>query len=926
MNNLNLSTLILCILIQCISKVNAQDSIIINKNDTIPFTNKYVSSSEKYSFGLSSQLCRTYKLNTTSGLLIVIDGIPYPDRTTDELDFTTADLNDIAQLALIPLESIESVELLDYDASTLLYGSDARNGVLAIITKKHSSNKLHVNYSYRNTFSKQPQGYTTLSGDDYTMMMKQALFNSQLDENAANIRAFLYDKSWSEYENFNNNTDWQDEITQPAFNQEHYLALSGQTNKLGYQLATEYNKGKGTMIYTSNEDYSIHLKLNYQPIKILTAKFHVNYNNLKADSYNTFSDLDLYEGALKKMSNMSVYDSEVDGTLTSEYYVPTIDALVHDGNYTNPVHYANISSQNNNKKIFNPTFSLELTPIKRLKYTLTASVINKQYSLELYDPTLNYTYSSNYRDIGTYATSVYKINTLYLTNVINYFLIQNNSNQLKLSATYSINTREYETDFESFGTYIAFLNADTELKKQNITGAVKYAALSRYYINLGVGRENYKLTNHNIEFTDYSSNGYSLDIWDIPNVTFLGPPDFISNGYSLNVNAKWIISNESFFKHLDYIVHLSIAASISNHNIPLSDAYDEKQQDVCFNTHLQLLNRFSFNVNYYQREIKDQFIDSHNSFRQSILNKGWEFNTNIAVIDKSNFKFNIFANLYKNTEQIIETNYDLNYDFDYTNGTYFKKGEYGKIYGFKYNGVYQFIDYIEGIQENAPVARDAEGNVILDFEGNPSPMTIAKGTSAQYQFRGGDAIYEDINHDGNIDENDIKLIGNVQSKLTGTGGTSLQYKNWWFGVFFNFRYGNDIVNIARMDLENMYTYNNQTTAVNNRWRKDGDQANIPRALYGYGYNWLGSTRFVEDGSFFRLKAITLKYQVSEEIISKLHLSSLSFYITGKNLITKTNYQGADPDISLNTTWDNFGFDNNFEAAIKQWIFGINISL
>lgn len=364
MKGLNLTTLILLTSVLCLFKVNAQDTIIISKNDTIPFINKYVSSSENYNFGLSSQLTGTSKLNTVSRILIVIDGIPYPDRTTDELDYTTADLNDIAQLAHIPLESIEIVELLDDNASTLLYGSDARNGVLSIITKNHSSNKFHVNYSYRNTFSKQPKGYEMLSGDYYAVLMKDALFNPLQNEHAPYIRAFLYDRTWSEYENFNNNTNWQNAITQSGFKQEHYLSLSGQTNKLGYQLAAGYSKGKGTMMWTSNEDYSIHWNLSYQPIKILTAKFNINYSNIQANSYNTYSNLDLYEGALKKMPNMSIYESEADGTFTSEYFVPTIDALVYDGNYTNPVHYANISSQNDKNKILNPTFNLELTPIK----------------------------------------------------------------------------------------------------------------------------------------------------------------------------------------------------------------------------------------------------------------------------------------------------------------------------------------------------------------------------------------------------------------------------------------------------------------------------------------------------------------------------------------------------------------------------------
>lgn len=887
MKKTNRNTLILTTLMPCLFNLHAQDSRIIRKNDSIPFTNKYVSSSENYNIGLSSQLTGTSKLNTTSGILIVINGIPYPDRTSEILDFTTADLYDIAQLALIPLESIESVELLDYDASTLLYGSDARNGVISITTKKHSSTKLQVDYSFRNSFSKLPKGYEMLSGDDYTIFMRQALFNPQQNEHATNIRALLYDPSWSEYENYNNNTDWQGAITQAGINQEHYLSLSGQTNKLGYQLSAGYNKEKGTMICTSNEDFSIHLNLSYQPIKALIVTFNVNYKNIKASGYNTFGDIDLYEGALKKTPNMSVYDSEVDGTFTTEYYIPPIDPLFYEGNYTNPVHYANNSSQNKKNKLLNPTFNLEFTPIKRLNYTLATSIIKKQYDLGLYDPTVNYSHSSGFNDIGKYTNYLYKTNTLYLTNAINYYLIQNNSNQLKLSASYTINNWKSVTEYEAFnyeGTYLAGSITDTELKKQTITGTVKYAALNRYFINLGVDNEN--ITNN---ISTNSGVGYTL-------------------------NTKWVASEEAIFKPINFIDELSLAASISKHKIPIPDDYCEKRQEISFNAHLQLLQRFTFNINYYEREIKDQFKESYYSRKQSILNKGIEFNTNAVVINQSNFKLTLFANLYKNTFQITEANYLLTDDFDYTNGSYSNhislNEKYGKIYGFNYNRVYQFNNYIAGVQENAPVARDAEGNIILDSDGNPSPMTFGKGTSAKYQFQGGDAIYEDLNHDGRIDVNDIQQIGNARPKINGTGGTSLQYKDWWLGFFFNFRYGNDIVNIARMDLENMYTYNNQTTAVNYRWRKDGDKTNIPRALNNYGYNWLGSTRFVEDGSFFRLKTITLKYQVPEKNISKLHLSNLSLYITVKNVFTRTDYQGADPDISLNSTWDTYGYDDN----------------
>ena len=119
-------------------------------------------------------------------------------------------------------------------------------------------------------------------------------------------------------------------------------------------------------------------------------------------------------------------------------------------------------------------------------------------------------------------------------------------------------------------------------------------------------------------------------------------------------------------------------------------------------------------------------------------------------------------------------------------------------------------------------------------------------------------------------------------------------------MFFNYRVGNKIVNVARMNSENMYTTDNQSIAVNWRWRKDGDVTNIPRALSDYngngGYNWLGSDRFVEDGSFLRLKYLTFNYSLPKNTVKKMNIERLSFYLTFNNLFVLTKYTGVDPEV------------------------------
>ena len=310
-------------------------------------------------------------------------------------------------------------------------------------------------------------------------------------------------------------------------------------------------------------------------------------------------------------------------------------------------------------------------------------------------------------------------------------------------------------------------------------------------------------------------------------------------------------------------------------SLQLSDLKWETTTQYNFGVDIGLFDdRVISDINFYNKVtedllFRDMNIPSTSGFGNipwqnvgTMRNNGWEFNVSTNRLLKfgdATLDFNFNLSNYVNT--IVQLRDDVlesyNGDFGYENGTYLTRiqegNSYGSIYGFKYEGVYQYNDYIEGVQENAPVARDENNVVFTDENGDPKPMYFAYGQSNAYQFRGGDAKYTDINHDGSIDELDIVYLGNSNPKVNGGFGSTFRYKNFGATVFFNFRYGNKIVNSARMYAENMYTLNNQSRAVNWRWRKDGDVTNMPRALYYSGYNWLGSDRYVENGSFTRFK-------------------------------------------------------------------------
>jgi len=393
-------------------------------------------------------------------------------------------------------------------------------------------------------------------------------------------------------------------------------------------------------------------------------------------------------------------------------------------------------------------------------------------------------------------------------------------------------------------------------------------------------------------------------------------------------------------------------SAIKPNSLRLSNLKWETTSSFNYGIDLGLFDdKYFFDINFYNKRTVDLLfsnvaIPTSSGFGSlsyinggTMDNDGWEINfyANRFIKTKDfsmDFRFNL-AN-YKNT--LIDLNQSIldsyNGDFNYSNGSYLtrvqKGNSFGSIYGFRYKGVYQWDEYTEE-HTNAPVAKDADGNVITDQDGNPKSMYFnyyGKGGGNAYRFRGGDAIYEDINHDGSIDELDIVYLGNCNPKVNGGFGPTFRYKNLMLNMFFNFRIGNKIVNMARMYAENMYNDNNQSIAVNWRWRKDGDGANqdeiLPRALHEYGYNWLGSDRFVEDGSFLRLKYVTFNYSLPSKITNSLKINKLSLYLTFNNLFVLTKYTGVDPEIGYGSL--GLSTDNSQTPRSKDMTLGISVGL
>ena len=333
----------------------------------------------------------------------------------------------------------------------------------------------------------------------------------------------------------------------------------------------------------------------------------------------------------------------------------------------------------------------------------------------------------------------------------------------------------------------------------------------------------------------------------------------------------------------------------------------------------------------------------------SMRNIGWELNLNTnKLIESGKFFADINMTFGNNSNEILTMDEtvlaSLNSEFYFGNREVLQRVQlnnpFGAIYGFRYKGVYQYqyetflnmspqerLDFIAA-GHTAPVVISADGQVVMDDEGKPVRMMFNythDGVGKNYLFKGGDAIYDDINNDGDINALDIVYLGSSLPKLTGGFGFTLNYDRWKLNSQFNYRVGNKILNLARLDAEAMINNNNQSRAVNYRWRKEGDVTSIPRAMYGSetNFNTLVSDRFVEDGSFLRLNYLQLSYSFDPKVIKRiLGVSRLSFYASANNLFVLTKYKGVDPEVN----YGGYGaaVDGGQTPRAKSYTLGITV--
>lgn len=938
--------------------------------------------------GTTMRLRGVTSINGNAEPLIVVDDKIF-DNPDETFDFTNASEEEYASLLSVNVEDIAKIDVLKDAAATAVWGSKGANGVILITTKRGSRGKPRVNFSYKFTGAWQPKGYDLLNGDDYTMLLKEEFYNpSQSNTATANIREINYDKSWAEYENWNNNTDWVDLVTQFGPQHSYNLNITGGGEKAQFRISGGYEKQKGTIIQQELDRLTTRLVLDYNVSDRI--RFSTNFALTYTDNLKNYAGL--LDKAQKIAPNMSPYRQDANGRNTDEFYIMNPEGKLnvntpYTGNYSsyelrdirnlgNPLAYAELAWKEETTYRITPDFNIkyELLGLEHGQHRLT---FQGRVDFDIYAAS-----TPAYAAAGL-SSSSYGQGFAYNTSE------KNESNRLRIGGRAELIYTPYFRNEDISMTMLARYEMSTQKSTSQfvrqyslpdgITSPTAPGALPFDKDNNGLSTGNsransqYLLYNGHFSYKGIYSLGFSLRA---DGDSKFGPKQ--KWAYFPGVSLRYNISDEKFFEPLrkgisllglraswgvvgkapdaDYLFYNTYVLGGNSYNgvsgaymdgLKLDDLRWEKTTSYNLGFNLGLFNDIiNVDFDYYHKDTKDLLqkdvvIPSTTGYGKlvyqnvgSMTNDGWEVNVNARnFLTLGKLKISAGFNIAQNYNEITEMD-DRVLSTINSEWVANKRGEFqnriqvgnplGSIYGFRYKGVYQYTyDYLTNLRtekgwdtdefeanlnqmladgKTFPVVVGNDGKVIMQSNGLPQRMVYNYvDGNPTYEFQGGDAIYEDINKDGQINGLDIVYLGNCMPKLSGGFNVGFTYGKWTLKARFMFRYGNKVINNARLNLEAMSTAYNQTSSVNWRWRKDGDVTMMPRAIYKYddgsAYNYQGSDRYVEDGSFVRFQNLQIGYNFDKKVIKNWGLNDLRFYVTVNNLFCWTKYSGVDPEIS-----------------------------
>ncbi len=910
----------------------------------------------------------TATLNSNADPLIVVNGIPYSTDIDESFDFNTANTEDFADMLSLNPNDIESIEVLKDAASTAVYGTAGANGVLLVTTKKGTQGKTRFSFSSKNSYKVEPPSMPMLDGDEYVAFIQDAIWNTANARglnSSADLLKLLFDTpdigymtDWRYFDEYNQDVDWLDYVKKDAFITDNSFSMSGGGDRATYRFSLSYLDEGGTSIGTGMDRLSANLRIGYNFSDKLRIDTEYSYADTDKDANFTTNTR---AEALRKMPNKSpYYIDDATGEMTDIYFLRqnaedfqgAFSGKTDGGSFKNfhPIIMANESYRNTNTREQKMNFRLYYDLSPALTYSAYVSMKYKTSNTKAFlpqaatDVTINNTFANLSADDNTNNLSLQTENKLMfrkrwnedMHSVVATGIWRTSQSTSSKYASMIYGAASAGMSDPSVGGAVTSIgSSESEVRSLSGIGSFAYTLLNRYSLNATFNYEGKSSLGNDNRWGFFPSVGVAWNMQDEPfmeNIRDVWSQFKVRASYGESGNAP--SGTAPYMGSYTAIGQYGTGSAIVPQSMQLNKLKWETSREYNIGVDFGFFkDKLTGTIDYYYKKTKDLlhkdytiplavgFSSGKMNYYNSgeMTNRGLEFRMDYHAIDTKDWDLTFNFNISNNVNTIDKLPENMT-SMVYTakNGEYAQKlvmgTSVGSFFGYRYLGVYQNTE--------DTYARGEDGSIMRDLYGNPIVMKNIDNKGTCYP---GDAKYEDVNYDGIIDKNDIVYLGNYNPTLSGGGGFNLKYKNLGMTVFMHYRLGQKVINQARMDAESMYGSDNQSKAVLRRWRNEGDDTDIPRALWGYGYNYLGSDRFVEDCSYLRLKTLSFNYVCPKSWCKQLHVNTISLYLTGYDLFTFSNYTGQDPEVSLPSKITDLAVDKAQTPRSKRYAFGITVN-
>jgi TonB-linked SusC/RagA family outer membrane protein len=873
-------------------------------------------------------------MNTSNAPLFIVDGMPIENPGLFE---SSIDGNSFNPLSTIDPSDISSVTILKDPIFTSLYGMKGSDGVILIQTLQPKSTQTSINFSLQSGFNFSPDNLIPqLNNEQYKSLVNEILTSSPLREETFKEKyPGLYVTEYdAEYARYMHNTIWQNLIFTNSMFYNAYLSISGGSEISTHGLSVGYHNQKGIFDNTGMNRFNVRFVSNLNvfswfKINVLASLTNTN-SSLKESALSPETSPIMTALSKPPILNPYAYDDEGQKlTILDEVdELGTSNPLAVVKNFTGDnKNYRFISSIKGQADISNTMKWNTLVGINFNTLKEYVFMPNKGMETYYFGEADNVSRSANnqifsfYND--NYLSFKQQYNSIHGLNTSLGFRIHTNNFQADLGEAKNLPKNDQYSNLQSGQSDFRRITGDNGIWNWfSVYNHISYKFKDKYILNSGLSADFSTRTGKDAET--------AFNLFGLP------------FGLFYSIGAGWRISDEFFLNHLQGLENLLLRVSygatgnddIGNYNAlnyytqvryretsglipgPVTNTTLKYEKVRHLNLGLDLSlwgGRTSFTVNYFNLLTEDMLVlipqEGYTGYMfkpensGNVKNTGFEIMGFHRIIDKRVLKWDISPVLTFLSNEVTQMNgRELITPFEGGEFVTREGNPVNSFYGYQFEGVFE-------TSENA-----LEANLVNE-KGIP--------------FRAGDARYKDFSGpdntpDGIINDYDKIVLGSPNPSVFGSLLTSLKFHRWSLDMMVQFVYGNEIFNYVRYRNERMIDLSNQSTNVLNRWQYEGQMTDVPRALWNDPVgNSDFSSRWIENGSYMRLKYLTLCYTIPDNF----HVfKNAALYITATNLFTWNEYLGYDPEFSYSVDPMEQGIDYGLMPQFRQFLFGIRFGL